>query len=202
VAAALVALRWREAGHAVGLAWAPTERVVALEDWLAADPEPLARWGEDLDALDGEVRLAFGGAAFLLAPSDGDRARLEVAARRGGRVELVGLGAEAAGGHDPERAEARLQAIAARGGLLDVLPVRRFAPSGRLFVELVEVLHQASGPAAQNVLADVVRAALFGRCGRVPVSLSTRTAPPRIGASTALVVSLAASEVLAALDEA
>lgn len=205
VAAALIALRWREAGRTVGLALERTDDPLgaALEAWLAADPEPFARGDASIDALarDGaHVAVAFGGAAALLAPSAGERARIEAAAHVGGSVELVGLGAEAAGGHDPDRAEARLQAIAALGGLREVLAVRRFAGSGRLFVELVEVLQQASGPDAQNVLADTLRAALFGRSGRVPVSLRTRTHPPRIGPSTALVFSLSARDVLEVLE--
>ena len=101
---------------------------------------------------------------------------------------LVGAGAWAA---ELDATRAALMARAADGALREVVAIPRYARVGRALIELIEEVHHAVGPTRQSRVADALRAALFGRAGRVPVSLATRDDPPCLDPLTLLVAFLA-----------
>ncbi|MGF1465080.1 MAG: hypothetical protein ACFCGT_03005 [Sandaracinaceae bacterium] len=110
-------------------------------------------------------------------------------------VALVAAGAEAAFDVAQDAVDAALARLVGHGGLLGVDALRRFDRLARTFLELSEEVSHAVGPEAQNLVADTLRAALFGRSGRVPVNLACRDRPPRIGPLTTLILWLDPVEV-------
>ncbi|HJL14698.1 MAG TPA: hypothetical protein RMH99_03520 [Sandaracinaceae bacterium LLY-WYZ-13_1] len=210
-AAAPVALGLEARGRRVTLAVADAEADgwtlvdPAGRDWAASvaawygeqdRPVRVMRWdGRAPVARDGALALAVGGAG-LLSPTGPVRERLEVLRRGPAVAAAVGLGAEAAQGIEPDEAWSRLTALASVGGLIGVESIARFDTAGRHFVELVEHVHHAAGPMAQSVMADTLRASLFGRHGRAPVSLTTRERPPRLGLGALLVLYVEPDELL------
>lgn len=104
------------------------------------------------------------------------------------RLALVGLGAEACEGIDPARARAALATHLAHGALIDRTPLFPLEPVCRGWLEIVEDVHHAVGPAAQRPIVDAVRAALFGRHGDVVVDLAARERPAHVSLDTASIV--------------
>ncbi|AKF09025.1 hypothetical protein [Sandaracinus amylolyticus] len=160
----------------------PMHLAIACDDPLAA---PLAKALADrglpseitrADTLDGAIVI--GGARLL------DDARAASAAR----IALVGLGAEACEGIDPARTHARLAALLAEGALVDRTPLFPLDALCRTWLELVEDVHHALGPAAQRPIVDAIRAALFGRCGSIAVNLAARERPAQVSLETATIV--------------
>jgi hypothetical protein len=159
----------------------PVELATTCDDPLAAPlsralearglPSAIAR----ADALGGAI--AIGGARLL-----------DVDARAAARIALVGLGAEAAEGLDPARTSARLATLLASGALVDRTTLFPLDPLCRTWIELVEDVHHAVGPAAQRPIVDAIRAALFGRCGAIAVNLAARTSPAHVTLETATIV--------------
>lgn len=98
----------------------------------------------------------------------------------------------------PKPDDPRLAFLVANGGVLGVETVPRFGSTGRHFVELVEHVHHAAGPSDQSTSADVLRAALFGRLGLIPVNLATRQAPVEVAPWRTLVWFLDPAELGAA----
>lgn len=136
--------------------------------------------------------LVVGGAELLERPAIVTRVR---DVDTNAVVAIGGLGAEAGRGQDVAAARARLVEIAANGGLLHAEPVLRFGAVGRAFVELVEEVSHRVGPDGQSLVADTIRAALFGRHGAVPVNLAAREAPPTLDLSTLFVFFVASAEL-------
>jgi hypothetical protein len=214
MAAAVVALGLEVAGHGVTLAVADpnapglssvdpeaSDWAASVAQWFAEQGRPVevVRWdgrGASLESLTPGAAIAAGGAG-LLAPTGAVRERLEALRDRAELAAVLGLGAEAARGADPDEAQARLTSLAAVGALHGVEAIRRFGTVGRHFVELVEHVHHRAGPTGQSVVADTIRAALFGRHGEAPVSLATRERPPRLGIGATLVFYLDLAELLA-----
>ncbi len=161
----------------------------AMAEWWAQEEVTLARASGELTA----PLLVLGGPERL-RPDDPLVARA-VAADPDATIAIAGLGAEAARGEDPRDARRRLVALAAHGGLLHAEPVLRFGAAGRAFVELIENVHHRLGPDGQLTAGDAVRAALFGREGRVPVNLATREVAPDLDLTTHLVFFVAAREI-------
>jgi hypothetical protein len=212
MAAAVVALGLEAAGRRVTLAVAdddvPGLATVRPEDdgWAAsvaqwygeqARPVRVVRWDGRARSLPADTPALAAGGAALLSPAGDVRARLEALRSRAALAAVLGLGAEVAQGMAPDEGPARLTGLAAVGALRGVEAIERFGTVGRHFVELVEHVHHRAGPTAQSVLADTVRAALFGRHGAVPVSLATRQTPPRLGVMSTLVFYLELDELLA-----
>jgi len=168
-----LALALEAAGHDVRLgAEGPSDWATYVNEWYAEQ----ARDTRVVETAEGfELTIACGGADALDAETEADL------------IAVTALGAEAAFGVDPGRAEARIAEIASMGGLLHVEAIARFEVPGRHFIELVEHVHHRAGPENQSVLADSLRAALFGRVGDVPVSLATRERPPRLSPRTTLI---------------
>ncbi len=104
---------------------------------------------------------------------------------------LVAAGVDA-DGLDPLRA--RLLELGGLGAL-SVEHIDRFGRVGREFVELVEHVHHVRGPTGQSRVADTLRAALFGRSGRVPVNLASREDPPALDPLTTMVFYVAVAEL-------
>lgn len=111
-----------------------------------------------------------------------------LAARSHARVALVGLGSEACQGIDPASVRRALAAHLAGGALIDRTPLFPLDPLCRSWLELVEDVHHAVGPAAQRPIADAVRAALFGRHGEVVVDLAARERPAHVSLDTASII--------------
>jgi len=102
-------------------------------------------------------------------------------------LAIVGLGAEACAGHDPERAPRVLLGCLADGSLVHRAMLHPFDPIVRAWLEIVEDVHHAVGPALQRPIVDAVRAALMGRCGRIAVDLAARERPAIVGLETATI---------------
>ena len=102
-------------------------------------------------------------------------------------VAIVGLGAEACAGHDPARAPRALLACLAEGSLVHRSMLHPFDPIVRAWLEIVEDVHHAVGPALQRPIVDAVRAALMGRHGAVAVDLAARDRPAIVGLETATI---------------
>ncbi|UJR78484.1 hypothetical protein [Sandaracinus amylolyticus] len=175
LAGATIVLALHERGVSIELATACEDPLAApLSRALAARglPGAIAR----VETLEGAI--AIGGARLLDDPRAPSAARLA----------LVGLGAEACEGIDPARAHARLAALLAEGALVDRTPLFPLDPLCRAWLELVEDVHHALGPAAQRPLVDAIRAALFGRWGSVAVNLAARERPAQVSLETATIV--------------
>lgn len=180
---------------------APTLAYVADEDhpwaasiaaWYAAQARavPVGRWSAfETDAFETRLvenetfdRVVFVGTAFPGALPEID----------GALFALVGAGVHA---ETLDATRARLMELAAVGAIRSVELLARFGPPGREFIELVEEVHHDSGPDGQSRVADTLRAALFGRSGRVPVNLASRADPPALDPLTLLAFFVDASEV-------
>ena len=203
MAAAPIALGLEAAGHAVTIGAEPSNWADATAEWYREQARPVnvVSWdgsASSLAAHPRELTLAVAGAS-ILRPTGAVRAQLEVV-RAGGRAAgiALGLGAEAALGADPADARARLAELGAIGAVLDTQAVLRFSTAGRHFVELVEHVHHRVGPEAQSVIADSLRAALFGRHGSVAVSLATRERPVALDPLTTIAWLLDLEELLRA----
>lgn len=110
-----------------------------------------------------------------------------IARHAGATFALVGAGAFA---EELEPTRRALMDAAAAGRLREVTLVERYGRVGRALIELIEEVHHAVGPDRQSRVADSLRAALFGRQGRVPVSLGTREDPPCLDPMTLMVFEL------------
>lgn len=184
LAGTTILLALRERGRDVALASACDDPLApALAAALAARglASEIAAAGDPSD-LEAPIALGSGG---LLE----DRAlSARLAARPHARIALVGLGAEACEGVDPARVGAALAAHLAHGALVDRTPLFPLDPVCRAWLEIVEDVHHAVGPAAQRPIVDAVRAALFGRHGEVVVNLAARERPARVSLETASIV--------------
>lgn len=127
-----------------------------------------------------EAPILIGGGGAL----ERARALLEGASAHA-RIALVGLGAEACAGIDPAHTSALLAACLADGSLLDRTLLRPHDAVSRAWIELVEDVHHEVGPARQLPIVDAIRAALFGRHGRVAVDLAARERPAHVSLDTA-----------------
>lgn len=184
LAGATILLALRERGRDVALATCCED---PLGPALAAALAARGLGGEiatvaDPSALEAPIAL---GSGKLLD----DHPLLErFAERADARVALVGLGAEACDGIDPARVGAALATHLAHGALVDRTPLFPLDPICRGWLEIVEDVHHAVGPAAQRPIVDAVRAALFGRHGEVVVNLAARGRPAWVTLETASIV--------------
>jgi len=147
-----------------GGAWA-----APVADWWAAQTHPVrvARY----DGVDGFDRV------YAVATAFGRSFPEAVEAHRGARAVIVGAGAWA---EELEPTRRELVERAAGGELVEATPIPRYGRVGRALIELIEEAHHAVGPMGQSRVADTLRAALFGRVGPTPVSLTTRDDPPHL----------------------
>lgn len=178
IGAAVVGLALEGRADAVALAHlgdgAPFAAPMAA--WWAAQAHPVEV--RPFEGTEGFDRVVAVGSAL-------DRAVPEaIASHRGASFALVGAGAFA---HELEPTRRALMDAAAAGRLREAALIPRYERVGRALIELVEEVHHAVGPDRQSRVADTLRAALFGRQGRVPVSLATREDPPCLDPLTLMV---------------
>lgn len=147
-----------------------------MASWFAAQTHPVEV--RPFTGLDGFDRV-YAVATHLRAPVPP-----AIAAHPAATRALVGAGADAG---ELDATRAALMDLAAAGALREVVLIPRYERVGRALIELIEELHHAVGPERQSRVADTLRAALFGRHGRVPVSLVTREDPPCLDPLTLLV---------------
>lgn len=176
---------------ALALEGRATEVVLACVGDGAPWAAPLAGWWA-AQAHPVDVRPFTGAAGFdrvYAVASALERAvPAEVRAHPDAWFALVGAGAWA---DELEATRRGLVARAADGALREVALIPRYERVGRALIELIEEVHHAVGPTQQSRVADALRAALFGRAGRVPVSLATRDEPPCLDPLTLMVAFLA-----------
>lgn len=147
-----------------------------MAEWWASQPVPVSI--TKFDTVEGFDQV------HVASPTFGPRLPAEVASHPRASIALVGTGARA---DTLDATHAAYVEKAAYGELLDVAAIPRFGRVGRALIELIEHVHHAVGPAQQSRVADSLRAALFGRYGRVPVNLECRDDPPALGPWTLLV---------------
>jgi hypothetical protein len=169
--AGLVALALEEAERKPTIRWT----TAPSGDWPAA-AGAVVEWFDERETT---VPILGGPGPFDVEILDG-AGRLASPARAPIRA-LVGAGAEVSAGGSYLALEEALARAAVDDRLLGVDWIPRYGPVGRLFVELWEHAHHATGPDGQGVSADTVRASLFGRVGSRAVNLATRETPPRVG---------------------
>ncbi len=100
--------------------------------------------------------------------------RLEVEAKL---VAFVGLGAERYDRIAHSEALEGLAELAGRSALLGSEALLANSPEGAAFLEALEFVHRAQGPAKQSIVASTIRAALEGRFGDTVVNDRTRDTP-------------------------
>ncbi|MFK7990030.1 MAG: hypothetical protein AB8I08_28685 [Sandaracinaceae bacterium] len=144
----------------------------AMAEWWAEQTPAVDVLGWDGATLD---RTALGLECVVVAGTAG---LLEMTRPPCDRVAVLGV---------PESLDAQLAAEVGLGSVRAVEVIPRFGPVGRLFIEMVEHVHHRVGPMAQSTAADVLRASLFGRHGRIPVNLATRETPRAVGPAQTLV---------------
>lgn len=209
VAAAAVSLAITGAGHRAAIAHPGNGGDLSAQIWEQAlagwfrqqrSPVPL-RLVESAAALD----AALAGFDLLVLASGGGRVVTGARPRPFAQASespvervlaVTALGAEIAVGASQREVERRIANLVAAGALWGAEPIPRFSTVGRDFVELVEAMHHAAGPAHQSLVADTLRAALFGRSGPTPVNLSTRDQLPHLTAATSMIWWFDADEVL------
>lgn len=135
-----------------------------------------------LDRIEAPILIGAGAALDLASALLGSQPRPPA------RIALVGLGAEVCAGVDPEHTAARLAACAAEGALIARTVLHPRGTLARAWLELVEDVHHAIGPARQLPIVDAIRAALFGKHGRVAVDLAARERPALVTPETASIV--------------
>ncbi|MDQ3038058.1 MAG: hypothetical protein M3Y87_37040 [Myxococcota bacterium] len=135
-----------------------------------------------LDGIEAPILIGAGGAI------DAALGLLEGSPRSGARIALVGLGAEVCVGIEAERTAARLAACLAEGSLIDRTLLQPRGTIARAWIELVEDVHHEIGPARQLPIVDAIRAALFGKHGRVAVDLAARDCPALVTLDTASIL--------------